>query len=857
MTKDASKARKGHGGGKRLVVVESPAKARTIERYLGKGYTVRASMGHVRDLPRSRLGVSTEQDFAPFYEVPEGKRKVIADLKAAGAEAEAVYLATDPDREGEAIAWHVVEAAGWKNKRIRRVVFHSITEEAVKEAFRNERDIDMELVNAQQARRIEDRLVGYKLSPLLKPLLGQELNRLDRAEAMDLDVSSNLTAGRVQSVALRLVVERDAEIDAFVPVEYWSIDAALRTESGSSFSARLHSRIGEKERIALPDEGSAQTVLRDLEGAGWGVASVVRREVKERPYPPFITSTLQQQAASKLHFTAIKTMAVAQQLYEGIALGAEGPVGLITYMRTDSPQVSASAVSETRRYIEERWGKEHLPPSPRLYRARSKVAQEAHEAIRPTSVTRTPDAMRPHLTADQAKLYELVWTRMVASQMADALIDRTEATVEARPPDGVPPGYRFRAVGSVTRFRGFQALYREERSDTGEGESGDGEEEARQALPALEQGLALDCESLAPEQHFTQPSRRYAEASLVRALEEQGIGRPSTYAATIKTIVDRKYVTRERRVLQSTPLGRLVCGQLVAHFPKIMDVGFTGELEEQLDEVANGKQEWVALLRDFYDPFSQDLAKAREAIAKASGEAIGALDAEPCDKCGKPMQIKVGKYGPFLSCTGYPSCKNSKDLAEDKRGDEPAQEAEEPINETCAQCGKAMAVKRGRNGRFLACTSYPKCKNTRDLSGAKADDGEQEQEAEEAVNETCEQCGKAMAVKRGRNGRFLACTGYPKCKNTRDLAAKSSAPCPNGCGGNLVQRRSRRGVFWGCSNYPKCSFTVNQRPLEAPCPECNGLLVAAARENARCTKCAYRAPLIDVEAAPAEAASAG
>ena len=848
MAKNATKTRTNGGSGKRLVVVESPAKARTIERYLGGGYTVKASMGHVRDLPPYRLAVNTERDFAPFYEVPEDKRKVIADLKAAGAKAEAVYLATDPDREGEAIAWHVVQAAGWKNKPIRRVVFHSITEEAVKEAFSNERDIDMELVNAQQARRIEDRLVGYKLSPLLRPLLGQELDRLD------MDSSSNLTAGRVQSVALRLVVERDAEIDAFVPVEFWSIDAALRTERGAGFSARLHSRIGEQERMTLPDEGSAQAALSDLDGAEWSVASVTQREVKERPHPPFITSTLQQQAASKLHFTAIKTMAVAQQLYEGIALGAEGPVGLITYMRTDSPQVSASAVSETRRYIEERWGKDYLPRSPRLYRARSKVAQEAHEAIRPTSVERTPDAMRRHLTADQVKLYELIWTRMVASQMADALIDRTEVGVEARPPAAGTPGYRFRAVGSVTRFRGFQALSKEERSDASDG---DEDEAPRQALPSLEKGQPLACEGLAPEQHFTQPPRRYSEASLVRALEERGIGRPSTYAATIKTIVDRKYVTRERRVLQSTPLGKLVCGRLVAHFPDIMDVRFTGRMEGQLDEVANGKQEWVALLRGFYDPFSQDLAKAQESIAKAALEAAGDLGAGPCDKCGKPMAVKVGRYGAFLSCTGYPKCKNSRDLAGDKAADEAAPESEDAINETCEKCGKLMTVRRGRNGRFLGCTGYPKCKNTRDLPGGKSDDGESEQEAEEPVNETCEKCGKPMAVRRGRNGRFLACTGYPKCKNTRDLATKVSVPCPKGCGGSLAQRRSRRGVFWGCSNYPKCDFTVNRQPLETPCPECNGLLTADGQESARCTNCAYRAPLSDIAATPAEAASAG
>ncbi len=791
-TRAGGAAARSIGNARRLVVVESPAKARTVNRFLGGDYKVLASMGHVRDLPAHRLGVNVEQDFRPFYEAPKDKREVIASIKAAGDRAERIYLATDPDREGEAIAWHVLEAAGWRDKPVSRVVFHSITEDAIREAFEHERDIDMELVNAQQARRIEDRLVGFKLSPLLRPLVGQEINRLARtnaSEAREIDVRT-LSAGRVQSVALRLVVERDAEISAFVPVEYWSIDASLQPEGAAAFTARLHSRKGERRQIELPNEESANTVLRDLEGAAYAVASVTQREVRERPRPPFITSTLQQEASSRLGFQATRTMTVAQQLYEGVELGPEGPVGLITYMRTDSPQVAPSAVNETRRYIEERWGKDYLPGSPRRYASRSKVAQEAHEAVRPTSIARTPQSVRPHLTSDQARLYELVWNRTVASQMADAVLDRTVVDIDAQSPAAGRPGYVFRATGTVMRFPGFQALYRQEQPEPDD----DSEEgESRRALPRLQQGQGLDCRGLTPEQHFTKPPRPFTEATLVRTLEEQGIGRPSTYAATITTIVNRKYVTRERRVLRSTRLGQLVCKQLITHFPDIMDVQFTGRMEDQLDAVANGKQEWIALLREFYDPFNAGLDKAWDAVRAEDAAAASEAPVETCEKCGKPMVIKVGRYGAFLACTGYPDCKNTRDL-----GEEPA-----------------------------------------------------EQDEQDAVEETCEKCGKPMALRRGRFGPFLSCTGYPACKNSRNLGAKQerdsvSVPCPK-CGGALVERRSRRGAFYGCSNYPKCNFTVSTRPLAEPCPECEGLLAAAANGGARCTNCAWKGPAPESE----------
>jgi len=780
-------ARSGGGAGARnLVIVESPAKASTIGRFLGRDYAVKASMGHVRDLPQRKLGVNTEQDFRPWYEVLDDKRKVVGEIKEAGDRADGIYLATDPDREGEAIAWHVVEAAGWRSKPVRRVVFHSITEEAVKEAFENERAIDMELVNAQQARRIEDRLVGFKLSPLLKPLVGQEINRRIQSDGLDaanVEAGSVLSAGRVQSVALRLVVERDDAIDAFVPVEYWSIKASLATSEGASFGAGLNRRAGEPDEIELPDEASANAVLADLDGAVYRVASVTRRQVNRRPAAPFITSTLQQEASRRLGFSATKTMSVAQQLYEGVAVGAEGRQGLITYMRTDSPQVAPSAIAETRRYIEERWGKEYLPKTARRYAARSAVAQEAHEAIRPTAIRRAPESIRQHLSTDQARLYELIWNRMVASQMADAVLDSTRVDVDAGAPG--KPAYLFRATGSVVRFAGFRALYAEQRDES---ESADAEDEGgdQRALPSLDDGQPLDCRGLEPAQHFTQPPPRFTEASLVRTLEEHGIGRPSTYAATINTIVQRKYVDRERRTLRSTSLGKLVCRQLVAHFPDIMDARFTKRMEERLDEVAAGKEEWVELLRGFYGPFSADLDKARKAIKEAAEDAASGPAAEPCGVCGRPMLVKMGRYGPFLACSGYPECKNSKDIP--RAGEEP------------------------------------------------------DEEGEGATDEVCGVCGKPMAVRRGRFGPFLSCTGYPECKNRKNIRKESGVACPK-CDGSLVERRSKRGPFYGCSNYPTCSFLVNRPPLRQPCPECDGLLVEAAKGQARCVNCVWKGPV--------------
>ncbi|MCH8199612.1 MAG: type I DNA topoisomerase [Chloroflexi bacterium] len=707
------------GNGRHLVVVESPAKATTVGRILGSAYTVKASMGHVRDLPEGKLGVDTDQEFLPDYQVMKDKRSIIADLKKAGAAADDVYLATDPDREGEAISWHLLEAAGWKNKPVKRVVFHSITPEAIKEAFEHDREIDMRLVNAQQARRILDRLVGYQLSPLLWR-----------------KVRRGLSAGRVQSVALRLVVDRDSAISAFTPVEYWTLAASLEPDGGRAFEAKLHNVAGEAGAIELPDQSAVDRVAADLKGAGYKVASVKKREIKRRPAPPFITSTLQQDAFRQLRMSARQTMSVAQQLYEGINVGEGGSVGLITYMRTDSPQVADSAIDETRSYVTSRWGSEYVPQARRRYTTRSKVAQEAHEAIRPTSSARSPESLRGHLTNDQARLYDLIWKRMVASQMADAVLDSTQIEITANGTSGA--SYLFRVSGSVLRFAGFRVLYLEAKDEDAEDD-----DEAERVLPALTEDQVLAFLGLDPQQHFTQPPPHYTEASLIKALEERGIGRPSTYAPTVSVIVDRQYVTRERGTLKSTRLGQVVCEQLTGHFPDIMDLDFTAQLEQQLDDVANGKKEWVPLLKEFYGPFKEQLDRAMEEMPR----------------------VKV----------------------------------------------------------------------------------------EEPTDEICEVCGRPMVIKHGKFGQFLSCTGFPDCKNSRPLLKKTGAKCPRD-GGDLVERRARGRIFYGCSNYPECDFTVSRRPLPAACPECEGLLVAAGRNRAQCTNCAYRGPVPEEEPQAAGAA---
>lgn len=741
--------------GKRLVVVESPAKARTVGQILGNKYLVTASMGHVRDLPKSTLGVDTDQDFNPKYLTMKDKRDLVKELKEAGAKASDIFLATDPDREGEAISWHLQAAAGWDKfeKPPKRVVFHEITKQAVEEAFEHPREIDMQLVNAQQARRILDRLVGYEISPLLW-----------------LKVKLGLSAGRVQSAALRMIVDREREITAFVPQEWWSLEAELHKDTDPNlpanlFTATLHSRKGSR-KLNINDEATARGLEAELQGAAYSVDKVEKKPRRQRPAPPFITSTLQQDAGRKLRFTAQRTMALAQQLYEGLNVGSEGSVGLITYMRTDSVNVADTAVRETRDYVRQRFGKEYVPDKPRAYRTRSKNAQEAHEAIRPTSVGRTPQAMAAFLDRDQLRLYTLIWERMVASQMADAMLEATTVEIDARcaaPSDSV---FRFRATGSVLKFPGFRAVYLEGRDDAADG--------GENALPELAAGDGLKNQKLEANQHFTQPPPRFTEATLIREMEEKGIGRPSTYAPTIATLVEREYVQREQRRLSPTELGCTVTDLLTERFADVMAPEFTAKMEEDLDSVAQGEQDWVPMLRDFYGPFHQAVNLAEQAFTPS------------CEKCGQPMTMMMGRFGRFLACSGYPACQNTRNMRDNSE-----RPPDEPTDEICEKCERPMVIKTGRYGRFLACTGY------------NAEDN--------------------------------------PCDNRRNIVTKSDVPCPK-CGGDLVQRRARKSgrPFWGCARYPECEFLVNTEPLAAPCPDCGGMLVTAARGRARCSDCKWK-----------------
>ncbi len=661
----------------RLVIVESPAKARTVGRFLGKGYTVRASVGHVRDLLRSSMSVDVENDFKPTYRVPREKKQVVKELAEEVKKAAEVYLATDPDREGEAIAWHLTETIGIRPQQLRRVVFHEITQPAIEEAFAHPRGIDMNLVNAQQARRILDRLVGYSLSPLLWR-----------------KVRSRLSAGRVQSVAVRMAVEREREIQNFVPEEYWSIQAELAKRDASStvrrtFLAKLHRIRGEE--VNLKDEPATRAVVEELERAVYVVASVKEGQRRRQPSPPFTTSTMQQEASRRLGFTATRTMRIAQQLYEGLDLDGSGPVGLITYMRTDSTNVAEQAQAEARQYIAHRYGENFLPPQPPVYKTKTKGAQEAHEAIRPTSVFREPEAIRERLTRDQYRLYQLIWQRFVASQMPPALYDTMTVEIEAgeEVPDTSRRPYLFRATGSTLRFPGFLIVYEEAKDEDVQ------EEEPVQQIPPLTVGEVLDLVRLIPEQHFTQPPPRYTEATLVRALEEYGIGRPSTYAPILATIQQRGYVRREGKRLVPTETGFLVNDLLVEHFPEVMDYGFTAQMEEQLDEIAAGRQEWVPVVREFYRPFALQVARADQQIEKVELESpqVG----RNCPECGAPLIIRWGRYGKFIGCSRFPDCRYT----------EPWQEK---VGATCPQCGGDLVEKRTRKGRTgYGCINYPTC----------------------------------------------------------------------------------------------------------------------------------------------------
>ncbi len=718
---------------KSLVVVESPAKAKTIGKYLGKDYTVKASVGHIMDLPKSKLGVDIEKDFTPTYIQIKGKAKVVNELKSAAKKADRVLIATDPDREGEAIAAHVAEvvSAGVESDAIFRVLFNEITKKAILQAIDHPGKVDPNKVDAQQARRVLDRLVGYQISPILWK-----------------KVRRGLSAGRVQSVAVRLICEREDEIRAFKPEEFWSITALLEGKLPPQFEAKLLKKDEEKLRIKNNDE--VQGILTALQGAVYTVSRVEKKERKRNPVPPFTTSKLQQEAGRKLGFTSKRTMGIAQGLYEGVDIGKEGMVGLITYMRTDATRVSRESQDEARELIASRYGKDYLPAEPPVYKS-SKSAQEAHEAIRPTSALREPDAIKQYLEPDQYKLYKLIWNRFIASQMNPAVIDQTSVDIAAN-------AFTFRATGSVVRFPGFMAVYMEEKAEDAAPAD---DENGEAALPPLTEGETLSLVKLDPKQHFTQPPPRYSEALLVKTLEERGIGRPSTYAAIISTIQDRDYVEKVENKFRPTELGELVNKLLVQHFANVLDVQFTARMEEDLDKIEEGGMKWTAAVREFYDPFSKDLEAAQAEMKDFKAEQTPTDIA--CDKCGRPMVVKWGRNGQFLACSGYPDCKNTKPFV------------------------------RTASGGIEAAP-------------------------EETTDEICPKCGSGMVVKRGRFGKFLACSRYPECNHTQGMS--TGVLCPED-GGKIVERRSRFGkVFYSCANYPNCKFAVWYKPVPRPCPQC-------------------------------------
>lgn len=732
-----------------LVIVESPAKARTINKILGKEFIVKASIGHIKDLPENDLGVDIENSFEPKYVIIPGKEKIIKELKKASKEADKVFLAPDPDREGEAIAWHIATEIAEKekppiNEKIYRIIFNEITEKAVKEAIKKPEKIDMKKVDAQQARRVLDRLVGYGLSPLL----WKKIRR-------------GLSAGRVQSVAVRLIVEREREINEFKSEEYWSIIADFEGSVKPAFQAKLSKILKEKseQKFLVPNSEKANKIVSDLKNSLFILSNIEKKHRKRMPYPPFITSTLQQEAVRKLKFTAKKTMMVAQELYEGIELGGEGSVGLITYMRTDSYRVAPEAQKWARELIAKNFGRDYVPEKAPVYKSKD-TAQEAHEAIRPTYADKNPEIVKPFLTKDQYALYSLIWKRFIASQMSPAQLDQTTFII-----NDDKENYEFRATGTVIRFDGFMALYTEGKDEI--------EEEEGFTLPALKEGESLRLLKIQPKQHFTQPPPRYTEATLVKTLEEKGIGRPSTYATILSTIQDRKYILKTDGKFYPTELGILVNDYLVEKFPELLNVNFTAKMENELDLIEEGKMKWVKVINDFFKPFKKGLS-----------EAVKSTDTV------KPKDI--------------------------------------PTDITCEKCGKAMVIRWGRHGRFLACTGFPRCKNTKPLSG-NGDNGQLEEQNVHKTDEKCEKCGSPMVLKKGRYGNFLACSRYPECKNAKPLS--TGVKCPED-GGDIVERRSKRGrIFWSCSNYPKCKFASWNKPFQQECPKCKARILYQKKDK--------------------------
>ncbi|MEW6213938.1 MAG: type I DNA topoisomerase [Nitrospirota bacterium] len=778
-----------------LVIVESPAKAKTLHKILGKGFTVKASIGHIKDLPEKDIGVDVNNNFKPHYVVIPGKEKVIKELKKASKEADKIFLAPDPDREGEAIAWHIAteisdNKSPMPDGKIYRITFNEITERAVREAINNPGRIDMRKVEAQQGRRILDRLVGYGLSPLLWK-----------------KVRRGLSAGRVQSVAVRLIVDREREIEAFKPEEYWSINAEFEGSKPPRFWARLykieHRAQSTEHRFLIPNEDTATAIVSDIKDKEFVLGKIERKQRKRMPYPPFITSTLQQEAVRKLRFQAQKTMMIAQQLYEGIELGEEGAVGLITYMRTDSHRVATEAQEWARRFIEKVYGRDFIPERPPVYKSKAS-AQEAHEAIRPTYPDKRPEDIKQFLSKDQYALYTLIWNRFISSQMAPAQLEQTTFIINTNLPesphtpfwkrDNPPespfnkgglegdfkgvngginnsPSYEFRASGTVVRFNGFMALYTESKDN--------GEDEEDGMLPALKEGETLTLINLQPRQHFTQPPPRYTEATLVKALEEKDIGRPSTYATILTTIQDRKYVHKTDGKFFPTELGIVVNDLLVERFPELIDVGFTAKMEDELDRIEDGKMKWVRVVKDFYDPFNKDLTEATNTLGKIKPKDIPTETI--CEKCGLPMVIRWGRHGRFMACSGFPQCKNTKPIQTEGTGQK-AQSTEKVSQET---------------------------------------------------EEKCEKCGAPMMLRTGKYGKFLSCSRYPECKNTRSISTGVKCPLD---GGDIVERRSRKGKqFWSCNNFPQCKFATWYRPVQKKCPHCSVEFIVEKKDRTQKT----------------------
>ena len=755
-----------------LVIVESPTKAKTIKRFLGKDFEVEATMGHIKDLPKSTLGVDVKGDFSPAYSVKPEKKDIVKRLKTAAEKASHIYLASDPDREGEAIAWHIAEELAGPDKEVSRIIFHEITKKAIEEAVASPKSLDKNLYDAQMARRSMDRIVGYTMSPLLWR-----------------KVKRGLSGGRVQSVAVRLICERQDEIEAFRSVEYWTIEVCLKTASGQEIKAKV---IDPKN---IPDEKTAVAIAEKIKTAGDAVIKEYKKKARSRnPLPPFITSTLQQEASRRLRFSSKKTMLIAQQLYEGITIGKTGDMtGLITYMRTDSPVVSKDALSQVREFIPVTFGKEYLPEKPMHYKAK-KSAQEAHEAIRPATLENTPESIKSFLSKDQFALYDLIFKRFIASQMKSALFEQTSI-------DFTAGGVGLRATGSVLKFDGFLKVYKSQ------------DEEDEGILPeGLKEGDRLKLISIDPSQHFTQPPAKYNEASLIKELEEKGIGRPSTYAPIISTIQDRGYVVIENSAFMPTELGRDVNRLLVKHYPNILDVGFTAKMEDELDEIEEGKDTYLNTMENFFSTYNGEHEKALKEMEniKTGHRPSGVM----CEVCGKEMMIKLGKNGYFLGCSGYPDCTNTKEYARDTTGVIVSREAppEETTEETCEKCGAFMIMKKGRFGVFLACSSYPACKNTKPVK------------KDEMTDRKCDKCGSSMILKRGRFGPFLACSSYPTCKNISPMTLGLKCPIP-GCSGEIRQNRSKKGkAFYSCT-IKDCKFLCWTKPVDKKCPACGAMFL--------------------------------